>query len=102
MQWKMADRKMVRLNWKKKDGSAGTAQGVSATSSDDSVVTAAVSGDYVYLTNVAPGFATITVVGDTDPGDGVKNVQNAFDVEILNDFAETLEFGDPEDQPPAA
>jgi len=101
MQWNMTDRKMVPLNWKKKDGSAGTATDVNVTSSDETVATAEIKEGAVYITNIGPGKATLTVTGDTDPGNGVKSVSNAFDVEILGEFAENLEFGEPADQPPA-
>lgn len=99
MQWNMTDRKMVPLNWKKKDGSNGTATDISVSSSDETVAKGEVKDGHVHVTNVAPGKATFTVTGDTDPGDGVKSVSNTFEVEILGEFAENLEFGEPVDQP---
>jgi hypothetical protein len=104
MQWKLAEKKRVRLIWKKTDGTEGTATDVTAGSSNEGVATVEVRDGYAYLTNVAPGRTTITVAGDTDPGEGETNkkpVSNSFDVEILGDFAENLEFGEPEDQPAA-
>lgn len=100
MQWKLSEKKRVPLNWKKSDGSAGSASDVTASSSDETVATVEVKDGFVYVTNVAPGKATITASGDTDPGDGVKPISKSFDLEILSDdTAAELDFGAPEDQP---
>lgn len=99
MQWTMSAKKMVPLLWKKEDGSNGEATDIKVTSSDETVATGEAKDGFVYITNVGPGVATLTVEGDTDPGSGVKTVSNTFNVEIIPEFANHLEFGDPVDQP---
>lgn len=100
MQWKMSAKKRSPINWKRTDGTPGTAENVTATSSDENVVKTTVVDGFVVYENVAPGKATVTVSGDTDPSDGVRPVSASADVEILSDdTADTVAIGDPEDQP---
>lgn len=109
MQFNLADKKLVPLLWKKQDGTNGTATDVTVTSSDDTVASGSIGDDpeiagqkAVFLSLKGPGSAVFTVNGDTDPGDGVKNVSNVFTVDVLPEFADHLEFGEPKGQPPPA
>lgn len=108
MQLRMSDRKIIPLLWKKADGSAGSAQNITATSSDETVATGEVkalpdgSGDGLWITPKGPGAATFTVEGDTDPGEGEIKVSNVFSAEIMPEHANHLEFGEAVDQPPPA
>jgi hypothetical protein len=102
MQWKLSQPKRAPIIWKRDNGAPGSAENVFASSTDDTVVKAEVKDGYVYFTNVAVGKAQVTVSGDTDPSDGVRNVSTTFDVEILSDdTADTVTVGEAEDAPPA-
>jgi hypothetical protein len=62
--------------------------------SDPNIITAAIDGDSVIVTPVAPGTATVTVTADAAPGDRVAYVSGQFDVTVVEAEAEALEFSD--------
>lgn len=63
--------------------------------SDPNIVSAAIDGDVVIVTPVAPGTATVTVTADAAPGDRVSYVSGQFDVNVVEAEAEALEFNEP-------